>query len=1472
MKALNAVTPSLVSLALVFLAVVSPQLKAGDTVRDSPGESQPIIFRDLVLSADTIFAGKVDSRFIHELTKGPAIYHSVEFREVSRRVAESAVNGPPEQDVVLHFASTSADPSSLPACRFLPGDSYLIFAYSDGNVYSDSVVAGIRGVFRIIEDSVTGIQYPLAPGGSGIAEIVDGVIRETSVVEDIEDGTISWRPLAVTMAPSPINHQTGSAGLTKEPLRPHHILDLDDLWHEIEKIQDAAATTLPGEILPDQSSLSDTQTSNAVHRPLAIGALDDLSLQISSTEPLACADFPQNATTDNAFWPDLCVTARWPVDETHNAIEQPPLGPDILALNQSGIDTWNRYMDVFRAVPGDSTGGVNGQSEFVGFPSDQWMEDTYGFWFKWDGWGDGTAATFPRAQTRLNGGFWLYETDVAFNPGHNWTPKNYLQALLHELGHAWGLNIFLCPEETYRFDYLTVMHEEYQPWVILEDGYGIHAADAHSIRLAYGGLIPVPPIKDVGVESYYAARTLFPASIDPSEVGTVLRKGQILNINGMTVENMSSSATAGVGLAFRLSEDRNIDASDFQLSSWGWSSVPAESFWTGLLTQTIPITAPTGRFYLGANVTTDNNLEGTDDYPPNNATLVLDYPVVICPADTNEPDDLPVLATELTPDGVISQAICPASDRDYVTFELEAPSGVTLYTEALGLNLELRDGQLGFLDEAVVQCGRGGCALMIDRVCGVNDLAAGTYYLSVAVDGATDIIDEYTLDLRSHPCDAQLIAVTQAASDIEDTSAVLNAAVNPDGSETVVGFSYGTSAGYGSYVHADTLPGLQQMLPVEVEATGLNCDTTYHFQVNAYNATEEVFGEDSSFKTLSCSQLPNDVDTRLLLHFNSDLQGVDGETPISPSELSFEPGVIGESVYVPSPGGFLVYHQEANISAAEGTVEFWFKPSWSGSQDSVTRYFFNAGLPFDNGMDLSIDGANNLRFIQWGDDPVTSAPETDVERGLAASGEDLQEGRWYHLAATWKTGERMSLYRDGRVVASRSDGVAIEDFWGAVVHLGSNSSGLSQAEAAFDEFRISTRQRSDEEIWEDFSSGLVDNPNPDLIFRDDFEFYDYWPNPSSKANSDPWLVQHHDQIRVMRPRVLVLNFMNDFDQEVAMTERLIEGLRQSTTYHGYSDPEATPFLEYEVARYVDLSDEPGTVTPDGNSTRYPRVPDWSSGNNFAYEKLYTEEFAEYFGFEDPQHPGTYLNLRQLLEMGIIHEVWFFAYQRDYGAPYESVEIKQYYDQELNPIPGAYGGAGNGHYPGLPWTGRSLRFTFINGQRGIGCAIENLGHALEGMAHYNFSPYWRNYFYEFAGFDLDERWGLPFSSFYGGVTNDYPAPDRLEWSWNGQSGAVDDYYVVGGNVHFMPAGQKDYDLDNTQQVYSTIEHYRLFDGPGGTDTKELWDRSKFTPYQSVAPDCQGSWLVYWRMNMPGLTNEAIDINGQPMKNWWVFLFY
>jgi len=390
-----------------------------------------------------------------------------------------------------------------------------------------------------------------------------------------------------------------------------------------------------------------------------------------------------------------------------------------------------------------------------------------------------------------------------------------------------------------------------------------------------------------------------------------------------------------------------------------------------------------------------------------------------------------------------------------------------------------------------------------------------------------------------------------------------------------------------------------------------------------------------------------------------------------------------------------------------------------------------------------------------------------------------------------------------------------------------------------------------------------------------------WPNPISFANSDTWLVEHHGQIQLMQPRVLVLNFSNNTAprQASALANALVAAVRESSRWHGYADPAAPAFLEYQIVKIVDLRDVPPVPSCDGNSTKFPRVPNWSGGNNFIYSELYGPTFAEYYGYARPDQPTGYLTLAELAAQGIIHELWFFANHGDCGAPYETIELKQYYDAAFRKRPGGmhsgYGPAGNGHDFGMPWIGRSFRITFINPHRGIGCAMENFGHALEGMRNYNAIPYYTDYFSEFAGFDLQQRYGLPFDSFYwlgGSDSNEYPAPTTLISHYRGTDYTVQDYVALGGNVHFTPNGRGHYDLGNPAPVMSTIRSWRLGNGPGGEDLAELFTIADFQQYNSLAPDCMGPWLVYWRQNMPGLNNLARDDSGQPMKNWWPFLFY
>ena len=93
---------------------------------------------------------------------------------------------------------------------------------------------------------------------------------------------------------------------------------------------------------------------------------------------------------------------------------------------------------------------------------------------------------------------------------------------------------------------------------------------------------------------------------------------------------------------------------------------------------------------------------------------------------------------------------------------------------------------------------------------------------------------------------------TKAASAVGETSATLNASVNPRGEAlSACTFEYGTTTAYGSSVPCATLPGSGSS-PVAVSASiaaGLVANTEYHFRISATNAAGTGIGADVTFKT-----------------------------------------------------------------------------------------------------------------------------------------------------------------------------------------------------------------------------------------------------------------------------------------------------------------------------------------------------------------------------------------------------------------------------------------------------------------------------------------------------------------------------------------------------------------------------------------------------------------------------------------------
>ena len=427
---------------------------------------------------------------------------------------------------------------------------------------------------------------------------------------------------------------------------------------------------------------------------------------------------------------------------------------------------------------------------------------------------------------------------------------------------------------------------------------------------------------------------------------------------------------------------------------------------------------------------------------------------------------------------------------------------------------------------------------------------------------------------------------------------------------------------------------------------------------------------------LDGTPLPNDVNTLLLLHLDGSLTGAAGESPLASAGTDIVPGVIGQAVHTGDTGSF-TYQAAGNIIASSGTVEFWIKPDWNGSPNPG-HTFFQVGAQFNDGMLLAVDGASNLRFIQWGDDPLTPAIESSVERGLGASAADWVAGKWHHIAATWNAPSRqMALYVDGQSVATGSDGVVIPAFSGTSLTIGSAAGGSSTAQATFDEFRISDRVRSPSEILADVRAGHGTPP----------------PGPPAPPGVNP------DSIN---PKVLL------FVYDPIMENK--GGLRQHEVYGG-QDP--IPLTNQVVA---DLTkDSHGLVNYQIVDTKvvdaYPYLQDGFRYNDVSYDQAMTtgQFHNDAHGFPNSHFDYnrfiTDNNIAARIASGEIDEVWLWTGNTDASQTWESTMAGD----------GAYW-CNSSPVPNVP-SPRAFVIMGWNFERGVGEALHSYGHRTESiMAH------------------------------------------------------------------------------------------------------------------------------------------------------------
>lgn len=90
---------------------------------------------------------------------------------------------------------------------------------------------------------------------------------------------------------------------------------------------------------------------------------------------------------------------------------------------------------------------------------------------------------------------------------------------------------------------------------------------------------------------------------------------------------------------------------------------------------------------------------------------------------------------------------------------------------------------------------------------------------------------------------------TRAAVSIGNTSATLQATVNPNGSQTSYSFQYGPTSAYGDTTASHSAGRGTKPVAVAIQVGGLTPGTTYHYRVLALNTSGSAIGFDGTFTT-----------------------------------------------------------------------------------------------------------------------------------------------------------------------------------------------------------------------------------------------------------------------------------------------------------------------------------------------------------------------------------------------------------------------------------------------------------------------------------------------------------------------------------------------------------------------------------------------------------------------------------------------
>ncbi len=261
------------------------------------------------------------------------------------------------------------------------------------------------------------------------------------------------------------------------------------------------------------------------------------------------------------------------------------------------------------------------------------------------------------------------------------------------------------------------------------------------------------------------------------------------------------------------------------------------------------------------------------------------------------------------------------------------------------------------------------------------------------------------------------IAITQGASGITSSNAVMYALIYPGGAATSYYFQYGLTTNYGNFTGTNSLSADLSSVGVANPLNGLQPGTLYHFRPVALNSAGTSFGTNAEFATLIAP--PGAV---TLAASNLSATGATLNATINPggapTSYYFQFGATtnygsftatnslvaaGSALHFNGTNQSVNTTLSLNLSNVSFSVEFWAK------RDGLNRW----DLPLAQGtagvnshtLHIGWRPSNVFTFGFWGDDLNTPISYTNSD--------------WHHWACTYDASSKSRIiYCDGVVVAS----------------------------------------------------------------------------------------------------------------------------------------------------------------------------------------------------------------------------------------------------------------------------------------------------------------------------------------------------------------------------------------------------------------------------------------------------------------------